>query len=189
MLAPLRRSTLPDSVSVLLISALPEDHDSLQEIFYRSNWILRRVSTCREALLDAWEYDTPVVICERDLPDGDWKLVLSKFDRLPLRPNLIVTSRLADDNLWAEVFNLGGYDVLAQPFGSDEVFRVVFLAWEQNRRAQASPERQAAPKRNQSLSCRCLVFSTRSRRLGFKLRRTTTRHVAEAESKKLSTAV
>jgi DNA-binding response OmpR family regulator len=41
---------------------------------------------------------------------------------------LIVTSRTADEHLWAEVLNIGGYDVLPQPFNRDEVERVVAAA-------------------------------------------------------------
>jgi DNA-binding response OmpR family regulator len=40
-----------------------------------------------------------------------------------------VTSRVADDSLWAEVLNLGAYDLLMKPFDLTEVFRVVSLAW------------------------------------------------------------
>jgi CheY-like chemotaxis protein len=39
----------------------------------------------------------------------------------PDPPMLIVTSRLADDYLWAEALNLGAYDVLAKPFDASEV--------------------------------------------------------------------
>jgi len=138
-----------EPVTVLLVSPLPEDHASIQGILDGSNWLLRKVFTCRDALAHACDCYSAVVICERDLPDGNWKSLLSKFESLPLRPNLIVTSRLADDLLWAEVLNLGGYDVLAQPFDADEVFRVVSLAWhEHNRRARISTEGQTAPKMN-----------------------------------------
>ena len=41
---------------------------------------------------------------------------------------LIVTSHAGDDALWAEVLNLGGYDVLAQPFDPSEVARVITSA-------------------------------------------------------------
>ena len=41
---------------------------------------------------------------------------------------MIVSSRLADDCLWAEVLNLGGYDLLAKPFAAAEVSRVVKMA-------------------------------------------------------------
>jgi DNA-binding response OmpR family regulator len=126
-------------VKVLLVSSLPETRLSLRGIFDHPNWLLHEVSTCRQALAYIRENNGAVVICERDLPDGDWKLMLSTFDSLPVQPNLIVTSRLADEGLWAEVLNLGGYDVLAQPFEMQEVFREVFLAWHaQKRRAQES---------------------------------------------------
>jgi hypothetical protein len=39
-----------------------------------------------------------------------------------------VSSRVADDRLWAEVLNLGGYDLLTNPFAPAEVSRVVDLA-------------------------------------------------------------
>src|SRR5579871_6548713 len=101
MFVPAALTDPSEPVSALLISPLIEDHVSLRQIFDRSNWLFRKVSTCREALAHARRYDTAVVICERDLPDGDWKLMMSKFESLALRPNLIVTSRLADELLWA----------------------------------------------------------------------------------------
>jgi hypothetical protein len=141
-------------VKVLLISSQSEDKISLQHIFNHSNWFLYTASTCREALAYLSHNDTAVVICEQDLPDGDWKLVLNRLDSLPMPPNLIVTSRLADNELWAEVLNLGGYDVLAQPFDAQEVYRVVFLAWHAHkRRIHGSAERNPGPETAQAKSC------------------------------------
>jgi DNA-binding response OmpR family regulator len=136
-----------DVLKVLLVSSLPETHVSLRLIFDQSNWLLHGVSTCGEALTHLRENDTAVVICERDLPDGDWKVVLNGLESLPMPPNLIVTSLLANAELWAEVLNLGGHDVLAQPFDAQEVCRVVFLAWDAwKRRIQASAERNGKPE-------------------------------------------
>jgi len=55
--------------------------------------------------------------------------LLDFAERLPAPPPVIVTSRVADERMWAEVLNLGGYDVLATPFGSEEVIRTVTSAW------------------------------------------------------------
>jgi DNA-binding response OmpR family regulator len=44
-------------------------------------------------------------------------------------PRLVVTSRLADERLWAEALNLGCHDVLAQPFRANELFPVLSFAW------------------------------------------------------------
>jgi len=53
--------------------------------------------------------------------------VRSQFARSTVRASsvLVVTSKFPDESLWAEVLNLGGYDVLAQPFDREEVTRVV----------------------------------------------------------------
>ena len=63
-------------------------------------------------------------------------------------PSLIVTSRLADERLWAEALNLGAYDVLAKPFDSTEAMRVVGAAW----RAWGGPVR--LPARQEYYKCK-----------------------------------
>src|SRR5207247_10739198 len=43
-------------------------------------------------------------------------------------PRMIVTSEIADERLWTEVLNVGGFDVLLKPLDPKELFRVVSLA-------------------------------------------------------------
>jgi DNA-binding response OmpR family regulator len=116
-------------VTVLAISPSAEDHNFLRDIFGHSKWQIRGVRTWREAHAFLADHQMPVIICESELPDANWKIVLSEVSHLADPPALIVVSRLADDYLWAEVLNLGGYDVLMKPFDETEVFRVVGLAW------------------------------------------------------------
>jgi len=68
---------------------------------------------------------TDVVLCESEL---SWKTILATCESLPKCPRLLVVSRCADERLWAEVLNLGGYDVLLKPFEPMEVTRVVAAA-------------------------------------------------------------
>jgi len=72
----------------------------------------------------------PVVICRCCLPDANWKDVLGQTAVLPNAPRLLVTSPNPDEHLWAEVLNMGGYDVLVTPFDRDELIRVVSSAWQ-----------------------------------------------------------
>jgi DNA-binding response OmpR family regulator len=61
------------------------------------------------------------VISDCSMPDGrNWKDLLAELQIFPDPPPLIVTSRLADERLWAEVLNMGGYDLLLQPFDAKE---------------------------------------------------------------------
>ena len=55
--------------------------------------------------------------------------MLEQIALLAKPPYLVVTSRLADDYLWAEALNLGAYDVLPKPFETAEVERVLGSAW------------------------------------------------------------
>jgi DNA-binding NtrC family response regulator len=80
--------------------------------------------------------EIPVVITERDLPDGNWQTLLNYVKQMAVPPKVIVTSPVADDQLWSEVLHLGAADVLAQPFCPREIFRSVCLAcrhWQQER--------------------------------------------------------
>jgi DNA-binding response OmpR family regulator len=117
------------TVTVLAISPIGEDHLFLANIFSHSNWQLRIAGSWREALALLGRQRIPILICERELPDATWKEVLAQLTPMADRPLLIVSSRLADESFWAEVLNLGAYDVLMKPFDATEVFRVVSLAW------------------------------------------------------------
>jgi DNA-binding response OmpR family regulator len=56
------------------------------------------------------------VISDSRLPDGRWQDVMCELRRRPVEPPLLVASRLANEGIWAEVLNQGGYEVLAIPF-------------------------------------------------------------------------
>ena len=122
--------------TILSVSHIVEDHIDLRRLFERPRWETREAYCCREAVAAIAEQDLDVVLCEAGLPDGNWKDLLEDLFRRVNPPYLIVTSQVADEYLWAEVLNLGGYDVLAKPFDAEEVCRVVELACEHHRERQ-----------------------------------------------------
>jgi DNA-binding NtrC family response regulator len=118
--------------------------EELRRILGHSRWTLREAATLSTARILLDEQPGVVLICEAVLPDGDWKELLEHTLRLPLPPPLIVVARQADDYLWIEVLNSGGYNLLAIPLEEREVFRLVSMAWlhlRDNRaqRAHSSP--------------------------------------------------
>ena len=131
---------MPDArATVLLISPHETDHSFLRRLFNRSRWLVRCVRSGREAWNCLRRGAASVVVCEKELPDCTWKEVLEEITELEHPPPLIVTSRLADESLWAEVLNLGGYDVLMKPFDPVEVVRVLSLAWRHSHSLRAAP--------------------------------------------------
>jgi len=123
------RPIQPDSsVTVLSVSAISEDHTTLRGLLRGLPCRLVVASTCRNALRCLSHDPTCIIICERDLPDGTWRDVLNHLGASATKPFLIVTSPVADEALWAEVLNLGGFDVIAKPFDQREVRHVLETA-------------------------------------------------------------
>ncbi len=135
-------------VTVLAISPHAGDRVALGNIFAHTKWQVFFARSWREAQRVLAQTRVAVIICERELEDGSWKTVLGETGSQPGAPTLIVTALTVDDVLWAEVLNLGCYDLLMKPFDASEVFRVVGLAWFnwRSRMTQSqSPARAACP--------------------------------------------
>jgi DNA-binding response OmpR family regulator len=114
--------------TILSVSPLVEDHAYLRRAGEKARWETREAYSRREAIVAIAAEHPDVILCEANLPDGDWKDLLEDLFHRLNPPPLIVTSRLADEYLWAEALNLGAYDVLVKPFDAEEVHRVVGFA-------------------------------------------------------------
>jgi DNA-binding NtrC family response regulator len=120
---------LSTGVKVLSISPNDEDYQALGLIFSHTNWTILRVESVADALAYLKSHEVSVVLCARTIRDGVWKDVLKQVRRLEQPPEVVVFAPQADDWLWADVLEQGGYDVLESPFDAPEVYRVVSLAW------------------------------------------------------------
>ena len=126
-------STSQSPGKILSVSPLAADHAYLRRVGEKNCWETHEAYGCREAMVAIAEQHPDVILCEAKLPDGGWMTLLENLSHRLNPPRLIVTSRLADDYLWAEALNLGAYDVLHKPFDEEEVRRVVGFACECDR--------------------------------------------------------
>lgn len=124
-------------VTVLSVGPVEEDHAALSGMIAGSgwplcaglSWTLKTSPSLPMALAALRTEEIVIVVCDRDLGTETWKDLWQEAAALPNPPLLIVTSRLADEFLWAEALNLGAYDVLAKPFDPTEVARTLSQAW------------------------------------------------------------
>ncbi len=143
----------PQSViRILHVTPSETDHAFLRSVFKHPNWQIHRVQNCDDASAFMLRSPLSVVLSEAILPDGSWKEILEQTRRSLDMPNLVVTSRLADDRLWAEVLNLGGWDVLSTPFEAAELIRVLFAASRLRLRHQADSAASLALKPHRLLA-------------------------------------
>jgi DNA-binding NtrC family response regulator len=135
----LPRGNAAKSASVTVFHVGPQDQDlcALADILNRTDWklcpgtrwTLAPTDDVPSAAARLQGEKVPIVLCERESVAGNWKEVLESVGRIAAPPMVIVTSRTADEYLWAEALNLGAYDVLAKPYHPAEVVRVLSMAW------------------------------------------------------------
>ncbi len=124
--------------NVVYIGPRDEDGAFLERVFHDPVW--NSCAGCEWTFIAACsvasagsilrERAASIVICEADISSGSWRDLLAQLSSLSAPPLLIMTSRIADERLWAETLNLGGWDVLAKPFDRSEVIRTVSSAWQ-----------------------------------------------------------
>jgi DNA-binding response OmpR family regulator len=134
-------TTNETGLNVLLVGEYENDRSLIHSVFRKFGWRLFEARNRQHAMKCLEDHPVQVVIAESDIPNWNWKRVLKDLRNLANPPQLIVTSRTADESLWSEVLNVGGYDVMSQPFDEYEVQRVIASA---HRNFEYQPFRAAA---------------------------------------------
>ena len=118
----------PPNSPVLIVSRVPEDSAALRGILESEKWLVQEAADRARALSLLQQTHFPVLICQEELGRADWRDLLRMSQLMPFPPQFIVSSRVADYQLWAEALNLGAWDVIGAPLVPVEVLRVVGLA-------------------------------------------------------------
>ena len=116
-----------ETVAVHVVTSDPADRKVLSDILDDAGCEVIWFGSVEEARPELAR-KRGIVVCERELPDGTWQDLLALTSGLDAKAPVLVASRVADENLWAEVLNCGGFDVLSKPFDSREVSRAVQIA-------------------------------------------------------------
>jgi DNA-binding NtrC family response regulator len=149
---PVGRLCLPLPNPVTVVAATRDDsfHVYFQEVLAETPATVVRACSNDEVLKAVQRDRVTAVLFDQDTQGGHWRALLRDFAEIDRAPALIVSSRLADERLWAEVLNLGGFDLLLTPFQRDEVTRVVdaaIRATQRGVRAAAAGRKVTGPDR------------------------------------------
>ena len=125
---------------VLFISPSGKTQEHCLSMLGSVSIAMRRAGSLKEALRKLEAEPFGAVLTEAQLPDGNWTDVLQHVKRSGKRTAVVVTHRFADGQFWADILELGAYDLLPQPFCSGEVQRILANALE-----PSAPIRRAAP--------------------------------------------
>jgi DNA-binding NtrC family response regulator len=125
-----------------------EDRLSLEPILSPWEWEVIWTRTCAETVTAVRRTAAPTIVCDEIFEDGEWKELWNELKKDPCPPEFILASRLADERLWAELLNLGGYDLLTKPFRPEQVIRAIHGAlseWQLARTARSESRRLSMP--------------------------------------------
>jgi CheY-like chemotaxis protein len=117
------------SIRILSVTNDSRERDQLKSLadFYGWNTVFARDYIIAASILRTEPF--PIVICDRDNLNTDWR---HAFETL-LRPDkfkcLILCSTVDDDYLWQDVIHHGGYDVIRKPIDEDQAVRAIQFAW------------------------------------------------------------
>lgn len=110
---------------VLFISPSAEDANVLSGMLGPLEVPLKHARNLRSArtAMDTEKYG--VILTEARLADGNWEDVINLVEKQNPLCAVVVTHAFADARFWADAIETGAYDVLAQPFCSSEVQRIL----------------------------------------------------------------
>jgi DNA-binding NtrC family response regulator len=117
------------TIHVLALIPAEDDRRLLRHTFAHTKWQLQFAGTLHDLRQALRHSQIGVVITDSRLPDCSWNEVLEAANQTEGQASVIVSSRLADDRLWAEVLNTGGFDLLLMPFDRTEVLHCIASAW------------------------------------------------------------
>lgn len=110
---------------ILFVSPHRQDAAALSRMLGPLSVSIEHVADLKRAGSEMQNRFYEVILTEANLPDGTWLDVLDLARRVTPDSEVIVTDRNADARFWAEALNLGAYDLIAQPFASAEVQRIL----------------------------------------------------------------
>jgi DNA-binding response OmpR family regulator len=115
-------------LTALVVGSLELDEFLMERLFRQCHWRLLVAGSRMAALDQLARNEVHVVLADTSVSGWPWAMVLADLRRFQPTPPLVVTSPVADEVLWSEVLNCGGFDVLARPLDTDEVRRVMISA-------------------------------------------------------------
>jgi DNA-binding response OmpR family regulator len=116
---------------VRVLVATPNDrhYRALETAILGAGWSLFRSCNLVEGLSAVINHEIEVIFTDCELPDGSWREMVQSLRACRNAPRVIVFSQLADDRLWMDVLQSGGYDLVATPFNSEEIVLTGHRAW------------------------------------------------------------
>ncbi len=113
---------VPESVSVMLVSAHDWFASALQAVLEPEGFVFAQVRSARLAVRDAGVIDPDLVIIDEGLPDTDAPALASVLGSGPIKPSvpiLVYSPNFWHESAQAAAMRAGAWDIIREPIRSD----------------------------------------------------------------------
>ncbi len=111
--------------SCVFLGCSGEDYQVASAYLDAAHVRLRRADYLEDADLLLADGESTVLLTEAAFPGGTWQDALALKMRRHPQATLVVTAAHADERLWLDVLDQGGYDLVLKPFIADELVRIL----------------------------------------------------------------
>ena len=111
--------------SVLVVTPSPNDYDLIVSSLASEELEVLPANCLLEAVLHQMASPEPyIVVYDTDSPE-EWRQALRRFLTVRPQTRVVLVSRLADDQMWMDVLDSGGFDLVLKPFQPLDIRSVV----------------------------------------------------------------
>lgn len=122
--------------SVIVVTSSPAYLELIQEFLSADGTEVRPACCVLEGLLHQTQTSDSVILYDTDVREH-WAEALEIFRCMRRSARVVLLSRLADDRMWMDVLDAGGYDLLMKPFRPMEIRSIVRSALQRSMKAVA----------------------------------------------------
>jgi FixJ family two-component response regulator len=117
------------NIPLLMVTSRAEDVEELKSLFRETPWELNDVSNVEQAVAALKAAPVPILLFDRDLDSEHWQATMKRFIHSRRGACLVLVSSVADQYLWDEVVQHGGFDLITRPFRREQVLSTLMFAY------------------------------------------------------------
>src|SRR5271155_1617761 len=100
-------------IPLLIVTSRTEDVAELSEILRDTSWVLTDIPNVEEAGATLKAAAAPILLFDRDAGEARWQDSIKRLLKSRRNACVVLLSSVADQYLWEEVVQQGGFDLLA----------------------------------------------------------------------------
>lgn len=115
-------------ITLLIVTSRAEDMPELLGLLRETPWELTSVPQ-EEAAAALKAAPVPILLFDRDLAGPSWRETIKRLIHSRRNACIVLLSNVADQYLWEEVVQQGGFDLLTRPFRKEQVLSALVFAY------------------------------------------------------------